>query len=135
MHFGIFDWPCQSNIPKYIFWFSKTRKSKYAFLDTPNYKIEICSFGFLTDQNSKIKTYILGYLTSQHQSNIPKWILWFSKTRQLNYAFWDISNCNLKYVVLDYDGPKLENQNMPFWIFVKLVPVKYPKMHILIFQN
>ena len=41
----------------------------------------------------------------------------------------------MKFVVFEFDGPKLENQNMHFGTFDRPVPVKYPKMHILIFQN
>ena len=130
-----------SNIPKYIFWLSICI---FGIQQTANIKlkIEISSFKIVTDQKLKIKICILPYLIGQRQSNIPKCIFWFSKTWKSKYAFWNMSNCKLKLVVLDFwqtktkkskdiwqtsagkishnaysDFAKLENQIMRFEIF------------------
>ena len=116
MHFGIFDQPVPVKYPKrHILNFSKNWKSKYAFWDMSNCKLKFVVLDFWQTKTRQIKTCILGYLTSQHQSNIQKGIFWFSKTRKSKYAFWDTSNCKLKFVVLDFWRTKTRKSKYAFW--------------------
>ena len=80
-----------------------------------NLQFDVSQNAYFDFQSLDYQNMYFGLIDGTGLSNILKCIFWFSKTWKSKYAFWDTSNCKLKFVVLDFWWTKTRKSKYAFW--------------------